>query len=371
VRLSAEQASRLEGRTLPFGDTPRGQNRLGWYTREPVGVIGAITPFNDPLNLVAHKVAPALIAGNGVVLKPAEQTPLTALAFIELLLDAGVPADRVAVLPGRGATVGASLVRHQRVDMVSFTGGYTTGNAVAAAAGAKKTLMELGGNGTVIVLRDADVCRAADAVVDGAFGNAGQNCLSVQRVFVARGLMHELVDLVVERTRDLVVGSKADASTDIGPLIDEAAAERVQRWVDDAVEAGAQALTGAKREGTYYWPTVLTSVPASARVLTEEIFGPVVSIEPFDCVEAVVAEVNSLEYGLQAGVFTRDLDAALDVAQRLRVGAVMINDSGDFRIDAMPFGGSKRSGVGREGVPFAVDAMTEPKIIAIHRAPTP
>jgi glyceraldehyde-3-phosphate dehydrogenase (NADP+) len=367
VRLSAEQADRLEGRTLPFGDTPRGENRLGWYTREPVGVIAAITPFNDPLNLVAHKVAPALIGGNGVVLKPAEQTPLVALAFTELLLDAGVPADRVAVLPGRGATVGAALVGHPRVDLVSFTGGHTTGNAVAAGAGAKKALMELGGNGTVIVLPDADVRRAADAVVDGAFGNAGQNCLSVQRVFVARELVDELVERVVERTRALVVGSKADSRTDVGPLIDEPSATRVESWVDDAVGDGAEVHIGAKREGTYYWPTVLTSVPAGARVLTEEVFGPVVSIEPFDSVDAAVTEVNSLEYGLQAGVFTRDLDAALDVAQRLRVGAVMINDTGDFRIDAMPFGGSKRSGVGREGVPFAVDAMTEPKIIAIHR----
>jgi len=371
MRLSAEQADRLEGRTLPFGNTPRGENRLGWYTREPVGVIGAITPFNDPLNLVAHKVGPALIGGNGVVLKPAEHTPLTALAFVELLLDAGVPADRLAVLPGRGATVGAALVGHPGIDMVSFTGGHATGNAVASGAGAKKTLMELGGNGTVVVLPDADVRRAADAVVDGAFGNAGQNCLSVQRVFVARELMHELVDLVVARTQDLVVGSKADPRTDVGPMIDENAAERVESWVDDALGAGAEAHTGAKRDGTFYWPTVLTSVPAGSRVLTDEIFGPVVSIEPFDSVVAVVTEVNGLEYGLQAGVFTRDLDAALDVARRLRVGAVMINDTGDFRIDAMPFGGSKRSGVGREGVPFAVDAMTEPKIIAIHRTTRP
>jgi len=371
MRLSAEQADRLEGRTLPFGNTPRGENRLGWYTREPVGVIGAITPFNDPLNLVAHKVGPALIGGNGVVLKPAEHTPLTALAFVELLLDAGVPADRLAVLPGRGATVGAALVGHPGVDMVSFTGGHATGNAVASGAGAKKTLMELGGNGTVVVLPDADVRRAADAVVDGAFGNAGQNCLSVQRVFVAGELMLELVDLVVGRTQDLIVGSKADPRTDVGPMIDENAAERVESWVNDALGAGAEAHTGAKRDGTFYWPTVLTSVPAGSRVLTEEIFGPVVSIEPFDAVDAVVTEVNCLAYGLQAGVFTRDLDAALDVAQRLRVGAVMINDTGDFRIDAMPFGGSKRSGVGREGVPFAVDAMTEPKIIAIHRTAEP
>jgi acyl-CoA reductase-like NAD-dependent aldehyde dehydrogenase len=366
VRLSAEQADRLEGRTLPFGDTPRGAGRTGWYTREPVGVVGAITPFNDPLNLVAHKVAPALMGGNGIVLKPADQTPLTALAFVELLLEAGVPADRIAVLPGRGATVGAALVAHPLVDMVSFTGGYATGNAVASSAGAKKTLMELGGNGTVVVLRDADVRRAADAIVDGAFGNAGQNCLSVQRVFVARELTDELVELVVQRTQGLVVGSKADSGTDVGPLIDDAAAARVEAWVEEAVAGGATAQTGAKRDGTFYWPTVLTSVPAGSRVLAEEVFGPVVSIEPFDSVDAVVTEINDLDYGLQAGVFTRDLDSALDVAQRLRVGAVMINDTGDFRIDAMPFGGSKRSGIGREGVPFAVDAMTEPKIIAIH-----
>jgi len=367
VRLSAEQASRLEGQTLPFGDTPRGENRVGWYTREPVGVVAAITPFNDPLNLVAHKLAPALIGGNGVVLKPAKQTPLTALAFVELLLDAGVPADRVAVLPGRGVQVGASLVGHPLVDMVSFTGGWASGNAVARTAGAKKTLMELGGNGAVLVLADSDLDRAAAGIVGGAFGNAGQNCLSVQRVFVDAARYSELVELVVARTRALVVGSKAEAATDVGPLIDEAAADRVESWVAQAVDAGATVHTGAKREGTFYWPTVLTDVPPSCRVLTEEVFGPVVSIQLFDRVETVVEEVNGGDYALQAGVFSRGIDTALGVAQQLRVGAVMINDTGDFRIDAMPFGGGKRSGVGREGVPFAVDAMTEPKIIAIHR----
>jgi glyceraldehyde-3-phosphate dehydrogenase (NADP+) len=368
VRLTAEQADRLEGRTLPFGDTSRGANRIGWYTREPVGVVAAITPFNDPLNLVAHKVAPGLMAGNGVVLKPAEQTPLTALAFLQVLLDAGVPADRVAVLPSRGTAAGAALVSHPLVDMVSFTGGWTSGNAVARAAGAKKTLMELGGLGAVIVLRDAPLHQAAAAIVDGAFGNTGQNCLSVQRVFVARERAAELLDLVVRGTRELVVGSKADRETDIGPLVDEAAADRVEAWVSEAVSAGATVQTGGKRDGSYYWPTVLTGVPAGSRVLTEEIFGPVVSIEAVDSVEVAVDAVNSSDYGLQAGVFTRDIDAALNIARRLRVGAVMINDTGDFRIDAMPFGGGKRSGVGREGVPYAVDAMTEPKIVAIHTA---
>jgi len=291
---------------------------------------------------------------------------LTALAFLEVLLDAGVPADRIAVLPGRGAGVGAALVGHALVDMVSFTGGWASGNVVARTAGAKKTLMELGGNGTVIVLSDADVPRAAAAIVDGAFGNAGQNCLSVQRVFVARDRAGELVDLVVGRTEELVVGSKTDAKTDVGPLVDDNSAERVESWVTEAVDAGASLLIGGKRDGAFFWPTVLTEVPAGCRVLTEEIFGPVVSIEPFDDVETAVNEANRSDYGLQAGVFTRDIDSALAVARNLRVGAVMINDTGDFRIDAMPFGGGKRSGVGREGVPYAVDAMTEPKIIAIH-----
>ena len=368
VRLASEQTPLLEGRTLPFGDTPRGAHRLGWFTREPVGVVAAITPFNDPLNLVAHKLAPALIAGNGVVLKPAEHTPLTALAFIEVLLDAGVPAGRLAVVTGRGSVIGNTLVSHPLVDLVSFTGGYSTGNAVASSAGAKKTLMELGGNGAVLVLDDADVDRAARAIVDGAFGNAGQNCLSVQRVYAAAPIYANLLDRVVGLTRDLVVGSKAESETDVGPLIDEASAVRVEAWVCEAVRDGAVVHVGGKRDGTFYWPTVLTGAPDTAKVITEEVFGPVVSISEYtDLVEAVT-RINSSEYGLQAGVFTNNIEHALDVAQSLRVGAVMINDTGDYRIDAMPFGGGKRSGVGREGVPFAVEAMTEPKIVAINRS---
>ena len=209
---------------------------------------------------------------------------------------------------------------------------------------------------------------AARAIVDGAFGNTGQNCLSVQRVFVDRAVTEELLELVVQHTRELVVGSKSDTRHRVGPLINEAAAERVEDWVDEAVDGGATVHTGAKREAPTTGRRCSPPCPAGARVLADEVFGPVVSLEPFDSVDAVVTEVNGLDYGLQAGVFTRDIDTALDLAQQLRVGAVMINDTGDFRIDAMPFGGSKRSGIGREGVPFAVEAMTEPKIIAIRRA---
>ncbi len=369
LRLSGEQAGQLTGETLPFADTPRGTHRLGWYSREPVGVVAAITPFNDPLNLVAHKMGPALVAGNGVVLKPAERTPLTALAFAEILLDAGVPAQRFAVLPGSGRTAGQALVSHPLVDLVSFTGGYSTGNAVARAAGARKTLMELGGNNATIVLADADSAAATRAVVSGAFGVAGQNCLSVQRVYVAAALADEFLHRVTTATRALRVGSKADAATDVGPLIDVTEAMRVERWVRDAVAGGATVHVGGLRDGAFYQPTVLTGVPTGARVLTDEVFGPVLTIQPVASASEAVALANGTEYGLQAGVFTRDLDTALNVARQLRVGAVLINDSSDFRIDAMPFGGPRRSGVGREGVRYAVEAMTEPKIVAIRQQP--
>jgi glyceraldehyde-3-phosphate dehydrogenase (NADP+) len=367
LRLSSEGAGQLTGETIPLDSSPRGDNRFGWYTREPVGVVAAITPFNDPLNLVAHKVGPALMAGNGVVLKPAKQTPLTALALAELLLQAGVPAGRLAVLPGRGSRAGNAVVSHPDVDLVSFTGGWLTGNRIAAAAGAKRTVMELGGNGAVFVLDDADVAEAAAAVVSGAFGAAGQNCISVQRVFVARNLAEDFLQRVVKETRELRVGDKQDPSTDIGPMISEREAARVAERVGDAIALGAEVEIGGERDGAFYLPTVLTGVPHTSKLFTEEIFGPVVCIEAFDDLEAVLTLVNSGDYGLHVGVFTESIDSALDVASQLRVGGVMINDTGDFRIDAMPFGGPKRSGVGREGVTAAIEAMTEPKVVIVRR----
>ena len=367
LRLSSEGGGQLTGETIPLDSSPRGDNRFGWYTREPVGVVAAITPFNDPVNLVAHKVGPALMAGNGVVLKPAEQTPLTALALAELLLQAGVPAGRLAVLPGRGSRAGNALVSHPDVDLVSFTGGWLTGNRVAAAAGAKKTLMELGGNGAVLVLDDADVAEAAAAVVSGAFGAAGQNCISVQRVFVARDVAEDFLERVLKETRELKVGDKQDPSTDIGPMISEREAARVAERVGDAIALGAEVEIGGERDGAFYLPTVLTGVPHTSKLFTEEIFGPVVCIEAFDDLEAVLTLVNSGDYGLHAGVFTESIDSALDVASQLRVGGVLINDTGDFRIDAMPFGGPKRSGIGREGVTAAIEAMTEPKVVIVRR----
>jgi glyceraldehyde-3-phosphate dehydrogenase (NADP+) len=367
LRLTAEYADRLTGETLPLTNSPRAAGRVGWYTREPVGVVAAITPFNDPLNLVVHKVAPALLSGNVVAIKPAEATPLTALAFAEILLEAGVPAERFAVLPGAGPRAGQALAGDPRIDLLSFTGGHRTGDLVARQAGAKKTLMELGGNCAVLVLHDADWLAAAAAIVDGAFGCAGQNCVSVQRVFVAAELADAFTDEVVRIANLLQVGTKASTTTDVGPLINETEAQRIEAWVEEAQRDGALALTGGHRAGAFYYPTVMTGVLPTAKLMREEVFGPVATLTTFQTVDDAVRLANDTQYGLQAGVFTRDIDAALTVTERLRVGGVLINDTSDFRIDAMPFGGAKNSGIGREGVRYTIDAMTEPKVVIINR----
>ncbi len=364
IRLSAASAHLLEGKTLALADTPRGRGRFGWNRRAPLGVVAAITPFNDPLNLVAHKVGPALLAGNAIVLKPALTTPLSALALLEILLRAGMPAGRMAVLVADRAA-GTALVGDPRVAAVSFTGGPTAGDAIARAAGARKVMMELGGNNAVVVCEDGDVALAAAGIVDGAFGVAGQNCLSVQRVYVHESRYDELVRRVVDGTARLVVGSKRDPATDVGPLIAEREAIRMGSWVSEAVEQGARVAIGGTRDGAFFAPTVLVDVPEDARVLREEVFGPIVSILPFDDLDDALARVDDTEYGLQAGIFTASMTTAMAAVERLHVGSVLINETSDFRIDSMPFGGSKRSGVGREGVASAVLEYSEPKNVIV------
>jgi acyl-CoA reductase-like NAD-dependent aldehyde dehydrogenase len=365
LRLSAEAGVFLNGETIPFTASASSASRIGWYTREPVGVVAALTSFNDPLNLVAHKLGPALIAGNGVVLKPSDHTPLTSLAFAELLITAGVPAGRLAVVCGR-APAGQALVADDRIALVSFTGGPRTAARITAVAGPRKTLMELGGNNPTIVCADANLSEAVAAVVDGAFGVAGQNCLSVQRVYVHAWLYGEFLREVVAATQRLRLGSKSSPQTDIGPLISEAEAKRVDEWVARAVADGATVRTGGARRGAFYEPTVLTDVPDGAEVLTEEVFGPVMSVIPFEDLDDAIDAANDSKYALQAGVFTQSVDTAFAVAARLVVGAVVVNGTSDVRVDSMPFGGFKSSGVGREGVRYAVEAMTEPKNTIIN-----
>ena len=366
IRLSAASGHLLEGDTLPLADTPRGAGRFGWNRRAPLGVIAAITPFNDPMNLVAHKVGPALIAGNAVVLKPAQTTPLSALALLDILLRAGMPTGRMAVLVTE-REAGTALVSDPRVAAVSFTGGPVTGDVIARAAGARKLLMELGGNNAVVVCEDGDAAAAAAGIVDGAFGVAGQNCLSVQRVYVHESRYDELVRLVVDGTSRLVVGSKRDAATDVGPLISEREARRMAAWVEEAVADGARIAIGGGRRGTFFDPTVLVDVPEHARVLRDEVFGPIVSILPFRDLDDALERVDGTAFGLQAGIFTASMATAMHAVERLHVGSVLVNETSDFRIDSMPFGGSKRSGVGREGVPSAVLEMSEPKNVIISR----
>ncbi|MEV0403049.1 aldehyde dehydrogenase family protein [Actinoallomurus sp. NPDC050550] len=369
LRLAAEEAGRLTGETIAFDGVEAGVGRIGWWMREPVGVVAAITPFNDALNLVAHKIGPAIAAGNVTVLKPSEHTPLSALRLAEALLDAGLPGDMLSVVPG-GAPTAQALVAHPAVDAVSFTGGYRTGAEIARSAGPKRMVMELGGNCPVIVLSDADLKVAAAATAAGAFSAAGQNCLSVQRVYVERSVAPEFTERLVARTEALRCGDKYDELTDVGPLIDGHAARRVRAWIDEAVRAGARLRVGGDHDGAFIRPAVLDHVPEDARVLREEVFGPVVSVIPVDGPAEAVAMANDSLYGLHAGLFTQDVGLALALASRLRVGGVMINDSSDFRIDSMPFGGRGHSGVGREGVRYAIEALTEPKVVAV-RVPSP
>lgn len=361
--LCADEARHIHGETIAFDQSPSGEGRSGYYYRFPVGIVAAITPFNDPLNLVAHKVGPAIAAGNAVIVKPATVTPLSALMLAEAFTMAGLPPKVLSVITGYGKEIGDGLVTHPAVRVVSFTGGLTAGEEIAKKAGLKKMGMELGSNSPVIVLADADVDDAVEASVQGSFWAAGQNCLGVQRVFIEQPIYSLFVEKFVRRTEQMQVGDKLSEETDMGPLITEAEAIRVESWVDEAVAMGAVVQTGGKRDGAFYQPTVLTNVPLNCRIVNEEVFGPVVSLIPVSGLDEAVERANSVNYGLQAGIFTSNIHSAYEAINRLQVGGVMINDSSDYRLDAMPFGGVKGSGIGREGVRFAIEEMTELKAV--------
>lgn len=363
IRISAEEARRVKGETINFDQKEGSENRTGYYFRFPIGVIAAITPFNDPLNLVAHKVGPALAAGNPVVVKPASVTPLSALLLAEAFDQAGVPQGFLSVITGSGRELGDAIVTHPEVKMVSFTGGVNAGDRIIEKAGRKKIGMELGSNSPVIVLKDADLHDAVKATVSGAFSAAGQNCIGVQRVFVEKDIFEDFAELFAERTKELQMGDKQSEWTDMGPLINETEAKRVEEWVNEALEQGAKILHGGKRKGAFYEPTVLTDVPTSSRIYYDEIFGPVVLLEAVGSVQEAVTRSNDVDYGLQAGIFTANIDHAFYAVHHLHVGGVMVNDSSDYRIDEMPFGGVKQSGIGREGVAHAMQEMTEPRVV--------
>ncbi|ATU95366.1 aldehyde dehydrogenase family protein [Phyllobacterium zundukense] len=366
LKLSAEEARRNAGEVVPFDSYPGSEHRQGWFTREPLGIITAITPYNDPLNLVAHKLGPAIAGGNAVLLKPSELTPLSAIQLVEALREAGLPRDVITVAIG-GKDLGEALVSARDVRMVSFTGGFATGEAISRSAGLKKLAMELGGNAPVIVMNDCDFEKAVEACVSGAFWAAGQNCIGAQRILIQAGLYDRFRDGFVEAAKKLKAGDPLREDTDVGPMISKQAAERAEAAVNDAIAVGARLLCGDSREGSLYHPTVLEGTPATCRLWHEEVFAPVVMLAPFDTLDEAIDMANDPEYSLHAGIFTNNLADALEAAGRIEAGGVMINDSSDYRFDAMPFGGFKYGSMGREGVRFAYEEMTQPKVVCFNR----
>lgn len=366
LMVSAEESKRILGETIPFDSFPGGENRRGYYYRFPIGVVLAITPFNDPLNLVAHKLGPAIAAGNSVILKPATVTPLSALMLAEAFLKAGLPPLVLQVITGYGSVIGDPLVKDERVRMISFTGGIEAGKRISQLAGIKKIGMELGSDSPVIVWEDTDLEWAVESCVSGSFWAAGQNCIGVQRLYVHKNIYQEFRDKFVERTLKYKIGDKLKDDTDMGPMITEDEAVRVENWIKEAEEKGAKVLAGGNRKKALMEPTVLENVPEDVTIHCEEVFGPTVNLYPVESLDEAIKKANALPFGLHAAIFTRNVNIAFKAAHELDCGGVMINDSTDYRLDSMPFGGVRYSGLGREGIKFALQEMTEPKVICFY-----
>jgi acyl-CoA reductase-like NAD-dependent aldehyde dehydrogenase len=363
--VAAEEATRIGGEYIPLDWQPAAAGRAGIVRRFSLGPILAITPFNFPLNLVAHKVAPAIAAGCSIVLKPAPQTPLTSFLLAEVAEKAGLPAGALNVLPLANPEA-ERLVADDRLKLLSFTGSGPVGWALKQKSGKKKVVLELGGNAGVIVHSDADVEQAAHRCVQGGFSYAGQSCISVQRIFVQRAIEEKFLGVLLAGVGKLKVGDPSDDSVDVGPMISEAAARRAASWVEEAVAGGAKLLCGGKRTGSLLAPAVLTHTQPGMKVNCEEVFAPVVVVEPYDNFAEAIRRVNDSPYGLQAGVFTHDSKLLFAAFEELEVGGVIAGDVSAWRIDHMPYGGVKDSGIGREGLRYAIEEMTEPRILVLN-----
>ncbi len=366
ITTSAEEAKRLHGETVPLDAAPGNVNQFGFTMRVPVGVVAAISPFNFPLNLVCHKVGPALAAGNSVVLKPAGDTPLSALKLTEILLEAGLPAEGIQCVTGPGGEIGDVLTGDPRVRKITFTGSMEIGERICRNAGIKKVTMELGSNSPLIVMSDADIEKVAAATVAGGFANAGQVCISTQRVFADRRIYADFLDALVAPTEAFSMGNPLDEAIRMGPMIRASDADRVGEWISEAVQGGARILVGGDHEGTMHAPTVVADATRDMKVSREELFGPAVAVSAFSDIDEAIAMANDSRFGLAAGIFTQNVDWAMRFAKEVESGNLHINSTPQWRTDLMPYGGLKDSGMGKEGPAYAVHEMTELKMVVFH-----
>ncbi|MGC5328907.1 aldehyde dehydrogenase family protein [Brevibacillus sp. SYSU BS000544] len=364
--IAAEEGKRICGEMIPIVNKGTADARVAYTLRKPVGVVCCISPFNFPLNLVAHKVAPALAAGNTVVLKPASTTPLTSAMLAEIFADAGLPKGHFHLVVGGGSSVGEWLLQDERIAHYTFTGSPDVGKHIRKQVGIRHVTLELGSNSATIVHEDANLEAAAAKCAVMAFANAGQICISVQRIYVHQNVYDAFQQVFVAEVKKLVVGDPLDPATQVGPMISESEAKRAIDWVSEAESLGAKVLTGGTRKGTLVQPTVLREVTSDMKVVCEEIFAPVVSLVAYQDLYEAIKLVNKSKYGLQAGIFTSSLKTAFEAADKIEVGGVMINDTSVYRADEMPYGGIKDSGVGREGPKYAIMEMTEPKVIVVN-----
>ncbi|MGD9923461.1 MAG: aldehyde dehydrogenase family protein [Pseudorhodoplanes sp.] len=362
--LAAEEAVRIEGEHVPLDASAQGAGKLCFLMRFPVGVIAAVTPFNAPLNLACHKIGPALAAGNAVVLKAPPQAPGVIWELSRIFADAGAPEGSLNVL--YGDRIGPSLVKDHRVDFISFTGSTRAGAQIKAASGLKRVALELGGTGTTIVHSDAEVEKAAILCARNAMRLAGQSCISVQTVMVHRAILDDFLEAMLAEVARLRLGDPSDEATDVGPVIDESSAVRIESWVAEAVRSGARVLSGGTRAAAMIEPTVLINVESDMRVVSEEVFGPVASVMTYDALDEAYETISGSRYGLQTGIFTRSLETALQAVRCLRTGGVIINGTSTWRTDQMPYGGIKNSGMGREGPKFAIRDMTEERLVLFN-----
>lgn len=366
ITLSAEEAKRLGGETLPLDAASNGAGKFGFTLRIPCGVVAAVTPFNFPLNLVCHKVGPALAAGNAVIVKPATDTPLSALKLTEILLEAGLPPEGIQCITGSGGVIGDAICGDKRVRKISFTGSLEIGEHICRVAGMKKVTMELGSNAPVIVMSDADLEKVANATAITGFANAGQVCISTQRILVNQKLYGDFLDVFKPKVEALATGNPLADGIKMGPMIREKDAVRVNEWVREAVSNGARLVTGGTRQGTLHAPTIVADVDPKMRISCEELFGPAVAVSRFDNIDEAIALANDSDYGLSAAIFTQNIDWALKYARQVQSGNIHINWGTVWRADMMPYGGLKDSGMGKEGPRYAVEEMTEMKMVVIH-----